>query len=212
MTRCSSIFWRSTTTTRESIISALGLARKKAAERTFAWRSTSADFALGVRPVGHLSVGAKGGYLAVNTGRGNNDNVAFTEDVFTPETTPGLDNQTNFLRGGFFGLYDYRDSPGGPRSGGKYSVEYMFYNDRDLKLHNFRRLDLEIQQYIPFFAKRRVIVLRAKSVLTYPDDTVLFAADDRRIERLARIPTLPVLRRQRDCHDGGIPLGGVYGP
>ena len=135
----------------------------------FRLEDTSADFTLGVRPVKYLSTGVKGGYLAVNTGRGNNDDVAFTEDVFTPLTTPGLGAQSDFLRGGFFGLYDYRDSPGGPRSGGKYSVEYMFYDDRDLQRHNFRRLDLEIQQYIPFFAKRRVIALRAKSVLTYPN-------------------------------------------
>lgn len=135
----------------------------------FRLEDTSADFTLGVRPVEHLSAGVKGGYLAVNTGRGNNDDAGFTEDIFTPLMAPGLDNQTNFLRGGFFGLYDYRDSPGGPRSGGKYSVDYMFYDDRHLQLHNFRRLDIEIQQYIPFFAKRRVIALRAKSTLTYPN-------------------------------------------
>jgi len=34
-------------------------------------------------------------------------------------------------------------------------------------LYSFRRLDVELQHYIPFFNERRVIALRAKSELTY---------------------------------------------
>ena len=36
-----------------------------------------------------------------------------------------------------------------------------------LQLHSHRRLELEAQQYIPFFNQRRVIALRARSELTY---------------------------------------------
>ena len=37
----------------------------------------------------------------------------------------------------------------------------------DLMQHTFRRLELEAQQYIPFFNQRRVIALRGRSDLTY---------------------------------------------
>ena len=40
------------------------------------------------------------------------------------------------------------------------------YEDRKRQQHDFTRLDLELQQYFPFFNERRVIALRARTTLT----------------------------------------------
>ena len=139
----------------------------------FRLEDTAYDFTAGVKPLRDLKLGVTGGYLQVNTGPGTRPGIASIEDVFTDVvtggTTPGLDRQSDFLRGGGFIQFDYRDNPGGPRSGGNYLASFTYYDDRTLDQHSFRQLQLEAQQYIPFFNKRRVIALRARSILSFPN-------------------------------------------
>lgn len=147
----------------------------------FRLEDTSIDFTIGYRPLKYrfsrpLSLGVTGGFLKVNTGPGNKKNLPQTPDLFPREVTPGVDDQTDYLRGGFFLQYDYRDNPGGPRKGGNYVAKFTYYNDRDLKLHDFRRLDLEAQQYFPFHNDRRVIAVRTIAIMTFenPNQTIPF--------------------------------------
>ena len=139
----------------------------KNSRSNFRLEDTLFNGTFGVRPLSHLHLGATAGYLLVNIGPGTDTRFVSADRVFTAEETIGIDRQANFLRNGFFAQYDYRDNPGGPRSGGNYTVEYANYSDRTLHQHDFQRLDLQLQQYIPFFNKRRVIALRAKSTLTF---------------------------------------------
>lgn len=93
-----------------------------------------------------------------------------SEEIFTTETTPGLGQDTQFLRwGGFLG-YDYRDFRSGPRNGGFYGFRYREYKDLDLGLYGFRQTELELQQYIPYFNATRVIALRVASTLSFGKD------------------------------------------
>lgn len=133
----------------------------------FRLEDTAYDAVGGVAPLRNLKLGVTGGYLQVNVGPGADRRFVSTERVFSPLVTPGLDRQPNFLRGGAFAQYDYRDNPEGARKGGNYLAQYSHYSDRELGLHSFRRLDLEVQQYFPFFNERRVIALRGKSALTW---------------------------------------------
>jgi outer membrane protein assembly factor BamA len=141
----------------------------KTGRTNFRLEDTAYDVTAGVKPIRHLSLGASGGYMQVNVGPGQDDRFASTDRVFTPQTTPGLEQQTDFLRGSVFAQYDWRDNPGGPRRGGNYEARYWYYGDRDFSRYTFRRLDLDVQQYFPFFNDRRVIALRGKSVLSYPN-------------------------------------------
>jgi outer membrane protein assembly factor BamA len=134
---------------------------------SFRLEDTTYDFTTGVKPLRNLSLGVTGGYLQINTGSGTRNSVPSTESLFSPATTPGLVQQTDFLRGGTFVQYDYRDNPGGPRSGGNYLAKFVYYDDRNLGLHTFRQLEIEAQQYIPFFNERRVIALRARTILSF---------------------------------------------
>lgn len=142
----------------------------------FRLEDTAYDFTTGVKPFRNLSLGVTGGYLQVNTGSGTRSSVPSTESLFSSATTPGLVRQTNFFRGGTFVQYDYRDNPGGPRSGGNYLAKFIYYDDRNLDLHTFRQLHIEAQQYFPFFNGRRVIALRARTILSFvsPGQSVPF--------------------------------------
>lgn len=125
-----------------------------------------------VSPVRSLHLGVVGGALYVNTGPGNRETeFARTENVFTPAQAPGLDNQSNFLKAGAFVQYDYRDNPGGPRRGGNYIAGFTSFQDFDLKVHDFRQLHLEVQQFLPFFNKRRVIAFRGRSLMNFTSGT-----------------------------------------
>jgi len=142
----------------------------KGSRSNYRLEETGYDATGGLRPLRHLNLGATGGYLQVNVGPGTSKRFISSEQIFGPAMTPGIDRQSNFLRGGFFAQYDCRDFPGEPRRGGNYLVRYSIYSDREFDAYSFRKLEMELQQYIPFFNERRVIALRGKSVLTYADD------------------------------------------
>ncbi len=55
---------------------------------------------------------------------------------------------------------DYRQ-PLNARRGGWYRIEFSRYDDRDLDAYSFNRVDVDLRQYVPFLAERRVIAGRA---------------------------------------------------
>jgi outer membrane protein assembly factor BamA len=142
---------------------------RKSDRSNFRLEDTSYDTTFAVRPARYVKVGATGGYLQTNVGPGTDKRYISSEIIFPPAGTPGIDQQANFLRYGFFFQIDNRDFPGESRRGGIYSGTYSIYSDRKLDLYSFRRLDVELQQYIPFFNARRVIALRGKTSLAYTD-------------------------------------------
>ena len=104
----------------------------------------------------------------MNVGPGHDDRFASAEDLYPH--IPGMATQTNFRRLGGFAQFDYRDSVLGPRSGGNYLVQYNQYTDIEYDQYGFRTLEVDLQQYIPLFNKRRVFALRSKTMLTYARD------------------------------------------
>ena len=118
----------------------------------------------------NLQFGATLGALAIRTGSGNRSGVPSTEEIFDPEDVPGLGQDTSFTRWGGFINFDYRDISGGPRSGGFYSFTIRQYEDMDLDEFHFGQLVLQVQQYIPYFNKNRVIAVRARVEVTSEDE------------------------------------------
>ena len=127
---------------------------------------TSIDSAFGFAPARFIKFGGAAGFLAVNVGPGKDSRFASAEAIYTPSQVAGIDRQTNFLRYGAFGQFDWRDDPFGPKNGGNYVVQYTRFEDRDLGLHDFNLLDIDLQHYIGFFNRTRVIALRAHTQLT----------------------------------------------
>jgi hypothetical protein len=140
----------------------------KSGRTSWGIEDTSFQARTGVQPVHGLRIGGIGRYLLVNVFPGHDDRFAQTDQVYTERTTPGLQFQSDFVQAGAFVQYDWRDNPGGPRRGGNYIAQYSTYTDTRRERYSFDRLDLEAQQYIPFFNQRRVIALRAKLEATDP--------------------------------------------
>jgi outer membrane protein assembly factor BamA len=140
----------------------------KSGRSSWALEQTETQIRAGIQPVRGLRLGGTARYLAVNVSRGRDERFAPTEDIFTELTTPGIQNQSDFFQGGGFVQFDWRDNPGGPRRGGNYIAEYSSYSDLRLGQYSFSRVDLEAQQYIPFFNQRRVIAFRGRIQATSP--------------------------------------------
>ncbi len=142
---------------------------QKSGRSNYRLEDSALDLTAGVRPLPHLSLGGTLGFLKVNVGPGTDERFVSTDQIYAPAGTPGIDNQSDFLRKSIFIQYDYRDNPGGPRTGGNYILRHSWYSDRRLYLHSFRGLEMEAQQYLPFFNLRRVIALRGKAVWNSAD-------------------------------------------
>jgi outer membrane protein assembly factor BamA len=117
------------------------------------------------------NVGGSLGGLWVNVGPGEDNRFISADRQWTEAEVPGLQVQSKqFMRTSVFGQIDYRDNPIGPKSGGNYVFQYSWYQDRDRQVFGFRRMDVDLQQYIPFLNKTRRIVLRAKGIFTESDE------------------------------------------
>lgn len=139
---------------------------------TFQLEDTAFDALLGFRAArGRIRFGGKGGYLQTNAGDGYPPGgLRPTSEVFGNVQLPGLDDQGGFARLGIFATLDFRDNKSLPRSGTLLRTELTSYQDLDLDRHDFRKWETEIQHYIPFFNRRRVIALRARTEMNFTQD------------------------------------------
>lgn len=128
-----------------------------------------------IRPTFYLTryfvAGASGSFMAFNVGPGTASDYISTDQQYSPAQTPGIQQQTNYLKGGGFLDYDWRDKKGDPTRGGRYRAEYDKFSDRDVGAYSFYELTLDAQQYIPLFDGKRVIALHAASWLTDTNST-----------------------------------------
>jgi len=143
---------------------------EKGDRTNFRLETNSADFSAGVKPIPQFRLGVTGGFFQANPGPGNRTGVASTEQLFSPQAALGFTDQSDYLRAGVLAHFDYRDNPAGPRSGGSYMARYLTYEDGALGRQDFRRLELDAQQYIPFFNKRRLVALRVGSQMSFTGD------------------------------------------
>jgi hypothetical protein len=140
---------------------------EKTGRTDYRLEDTAVDATFGIRPLKRLTLASSAGYVLNNIGRGTDTRFASTELVYTPAQAPGIDRQSNFATAGAYAQYDWRDNPDGPRRGGSYFAQFKDYRDRTFGVYDFRRVDLEAQQYVSVLNQRRVFALRAKSTLTY---------------------------------------------
>ncbi len=123
------------------------------------------------RPAGITTFGAGLTYeqFTLESGTGTDPSI---EEVFTPETAPGLGSSPSYLHTMLSGGLDSRPSAGYARHGGLYEIAYHNYADRD-KTFSFDRLDGEIVQHIPILRENWVISLHGRVQTTLDDDDVV---------------------------------------
>jgi outer membrane protein assembly factor BamA len=146
-----------------------GLGNASSADRHtgYGYDDLTSDFDAAYEAFRNVRLGVTGGYLHAHTERGSDAFLPF-DQIFEFDRTPGLGRDTHFSRFGAFAAMDYRDSRSGPRSGGLYGLRYREYWDIDLKEFAFRQWEMEVQQYVPYYNKGRVLALRAAVVLSFP--------------------------------------------
>jgi outer membrane protein assembly factor BamA len=139
---------------------------RKTGRSDYRLEDTNVELRPGFRPYPGFSAGLIGSFLAVNVGQGHSTRYISSERQYGPDVAPGIQQQTNFWRGGGFVEYDWRDRVSHRTSGGKYSAQYVRYLDQNLGGYSFMRLDLDAAQYVPLFNRSRVITLHGSSSLT----------------------------------------------
>ncbi|HOC17563.1 MAG TPA: BamA/TamA family outer membrane protein [Vicinamibacterales bacterium] len=133
-------------------------------------RREHANFSLGNTVVGGsgavrtgrlLTLGGRAEYLRPRSGRGRAKSIPNAGTLFPGEEIPGFGASTNFGRFEAFADFNYREPLMNPRRGGRYYVSYALFDDLHLDRYGFRRLEVDLQQYVPFLRDRRVFAFRA---------------------------------------------------
>jgi len=145
----------------------LGPASRREDEVTYGFRSSQIGAAGGVRPVPWLSLGAGVDHLTPSVGLG--DGARAIDLLFDARQVPGLDLQPDFIRYELSADVNTREPRGNPRRGGQYRFAYQRFDDRDLSRYSFRRVEMDLQQYVPVLRDRRVLAFRALVSTSHTD-------------------------------------------
>jgi hypothetical protein len=123
------------------------------------------------RPGGYVVLGAGAAYedYTLEEGTGTDPSI---EEVFTPETAPGLGESPSYLRTHASAGIDWRPSAGYARRGGLYQVTYYNYADVD-DVFSFDRVDGEIVQHLPILRENWVISLHGLVQTTLSDSDLV---------------------------------------
>jgi hypothetical protein len=120
------------------------------------------------KPTRLVDLGGGVSVLEPEIGSGTDRRFPSTEELFDPTTLPGFSTQAEYLRTDAAAALDWRDNPLHPHAGGRYAVEFSNYQDRNLDAFGFRRVAIDLQQYVPLPNRYRTLALRAAAVLTDP--------------------------------------------
>jgi len=91
------------------------------------------------------------------------------DEVYTPQTLPGLGTKTTYLHSRGTVGFDWRTSPGYSRRGGFYGVTVHDFADRDDEF-GFNQVDYEVIQHFPILREAWVISLHGLVQTTYDKD------------------------------------------
>ncbi len=136
---------------------------------SFLMESTEVGADVWWTPAERLRVGGSVSYLDPSIGSGTDSRFPSSEELFDRTTLPGFRVQPDFRRLDGWVDFDGRDNPSHPRAGGFYQVRLSDFQDRDLHTFDFRRVEVDVQQYLPISQKHQVIALRASAVVTHAD-------------------------------------------
>jgi Omp85 superfamily domain len=107
-----------------------------------------------------VKVGGLAAFRHERIGEGHAPGFPSIEEVFTPATAPGLDEQPDYLWSGTFVDIDYRDQRKNTRSGGHFRISYDLWHDLDDLGFSYRDLRFEALHAFPIFDKKRVFIAR----------------------------------------------------
>lgn len=118
------------------------------------------------KPRPWMNAGIRYGWLDVAIRPGKDQRYPSVDDLFSEAEMPGFAAQPSYLYNDVFATFDTRDEPGNARAGGYYGVLWRHYEDNDSSLYTFDRMDIDLQQFLPIFDKKRVVAVRMRLVAT----------------------------------------------
>lgn len=124
---------------------------------------------LWLEPIRGLRFGGEAAWTDPRIGSGQDPRFPSTDELFDPSTIPGFENPPEFVRLGGSVSYDWRDKPLRPRAGGFYGVKLTNFEDQDTGQFDFRQYEFDVQQYMPWMNRFRVLALRANVVISDAD-------------------------------------------
>ena len=107
-------------------------------------------------------------YSQWDQGRGSGS-VPSVEEIYTPETLPGLGAKPTYLHAEGSAALDWRTSAGYSRRGGAYGVTVHDFADHNSAL-GFRRVDYDAIQHIPLLRDAWVLSVHGRIETTYTGD------------------------------------------
>jgi len=140
---------------------------ERGARTNYARETSEIDIKMELRPARHAEFGVVGSSLWYNVGPGTRPGVASTEQRFRESSAPGVQDQTNFWRGGAYARFDSRTRPYLSGRGTQFQVRFDRYDDRERGLYSFGVLQLDARHAFAFLNEKRVLALRANTALSY---------------------------------------------
>jgi hypothetical protein len=153
-------------------------------------RGLDSGGSIALKPTRWFRVGTGVSFLEMEDrgGKGTRPSI----ETIAATGVPGLFTDTSYRDASAFARIDWRESPGYTRRGGLYSVEYHDLKDTDNPL-SFRRVDAEVQQFLPILKEHWVLALRG---LVQTTDV-----DDNDVVPYYRLPSLGGAKRHRGYAD-----------
>ena len=143
----------------------LGMDTSSSDRANYGFERPAAAAVLTVRPTGRMLL-LRGGLdysqWDLKSGTGGRS----VEDVYTPETLPGVGATTTYLHSLATAGFDWRPASGYARRGGFYGVTAHDFHDRDERF-GFQQLDYEVIQHIPILRESWVISLHGLTQTTW---------------------------------------------
>jgi outer membrane protein assembly factor BamA len=128
------------------------------------------DVSLSFKPVRkYLNIGFAAGYQVLSISPQASSSHDSSNDQDFPDHAPIVAQTTQYLRFGPFLEVDSREKPNDPHAGTHFLVKFSRFDDIKLNQYSFRQIESSLEQYFPFYNRKRVIALRAHAVLSYPD-------------------------------------------
>lgn len=167
----------------------VGSASNKDARVNYGLRMIEARGSAALKPVRWYRIGAGIGVRKIEDREGVGSRPSI-ETFAGP--VPGLFGEAQYTEASVFTAIDWRESRGYTRRGGLYSISLNNLQDSDDRF-GFRRVDAEIQQYLPILKEHWVLVFRSLVQTT--------GVDDGQIVPYYLLPTLGGARRHRGYSD-----------
>ncbi len=139
----------------------IGPDSRKEDNADFLVQGASYEAVVQFQPTPRFGIAGRAGVLDLRLGAGHNDDLPNVEEVFTPETAPGLSQPPQYLTLGAGAAYDARAPRTDPHSGYFVAASLWRFDARDTSAFDFTRVILDGRSYFTPFHERGVLAVRA---------------------------------------------------